>query len=144
MAFYHRFRIPSAILCVLWGVAGVVLADSGPRSPVNCNIQQGACAQRLEGHRITLDVGPRPVRAMTELTFTVTLEGPHPARAGHIELNMLAMDMGKNHVPLKLTPNGQYQGRGVIVRCRTGIRTWSAKVVFPGLGTTEFIFDVIY
>jgi hypothetical protein len=57
---------------------------------------------------------------------------------------MPAMDMGKNRVTLKQTNSGTYEGRGVIVRCRSGRRTWKATVEFPELGTVDYIFDVIY
>ena len=144
MVFRRCFGVSSVLLCALIVAVGVALAGEHPGSPVNCDIQQGACTQRIDGRRVTLDVTPRPVRAMTELTFRVTVEERYAVPVARIELNMLAMDMGENHVPLKLNPKGGYQGRGVIVRCRSGIRTWSARVVLPGLGVAEFVFDVIY
>ncbi len=124
----------------------VAPGDTGSksRSVVNCAIQKGPCSQFINGRSISFDVMPKPVTAMTELTFVVTVEGADQGTAAHVELNMLAMDMGKNHVLLRRNDNGAFVGQGVIVRCRSGIRTWSAKVVVSGIGATEFIFDVIY
>ncbi len=135
------------ILC--WVFVGACLADTcwaggEDRSVVNCEIQQGSCTQRLNGHLVTLDVTPKPVKAMAELKFSVSYDGPLPSDQPYIDLNMLAMDMGENRVILKHGPRGNYTGKGVVVRCRSGIRTWSAKVTFPQAGTVEFIFDVIY
>lgn len=111
---------------------------------LNCDIQQGSCTQSLDGRSITFDVVPKPVKAMTELTFVVIVDGADQNTNAHIELNMLAMDMGENRVRLKRNDRGAFMGRGVIVRCRSGIRTWSARVVVSGMGATEFVFDVIY
>ena len=57
---------------------------------------------------------------------------------------MPGMKMGPNRVELKNTGNGAYEGRGVIVRCPSGRRTWFAHVTIPGTGEVKFIFDVIY
>jgi len=131
----------------LYALAVVVVpghAGSKTRPVVNCAIQKGPCNQVINGLPISFDVVPKPVKAMTELTFIVTVDGTDSNTKAHIELNMLAMDMGKNHVLLRHSDRGALVGQGVIVRCRSGIRTWSAKVVVAGIGTTEFIFDVIY
>lgn len=93
---------------------------------------------------MTLEIRPKPVKAMADLTFRVTSEGVSEKASPFIDLNMLVMDMGQNRVLLKNNGQGAYEGRGMIVRCRSGIRTWSATVTFPGVGTAEFIFDVVY
>jgi len=135
-------------LCfTLFAVLAVVRTghcESGAPSVVNCAIQEGPCTRQLHGRRVTLDIQPRPVRAMTDLTFTVTIEGADEKTAAYIELNMPAMHMGENYVALKRNQKGDFVGTGVIVRCRSGIRTWSAKVIVADLGSTEFIFDVVY
>jgi hypothetical protein len=131
-------------LFAVLAVARTGHCESGSPSVVNCAIQDGPCTRLLEGRRVTLDVEPRPVKAMTDLTFAVTIEGADEKTSAHIELNMPAMHMGKNHVALKRNAKGVFVGQGVIVRCRSGIRTWSAKVVVADLGSTEFIFDVNY
>jgi hypothetical protein len=57
---------------------------------------------------------------------------------------MPGMKMGPNRVLLKLTDQGFYEGKGVIVRCPSGRRTWFANINIPESGEVKFIFDVIY
>lgn len=148
MALLIKASLPGrcifAVMATLFVLSGVAVAGEKNRSLVNCNIQNGVCTRAINGRTVTLEVLPRPVKAMQELMFQVTLAG-HPGKEHpYIDLNMPAMNMGKNRVMLKPDGQGTYEGRGVIVRCRSGRRTWSAKVTFPGVGATEFIFDVIY
>ncbi len=144
MSIRNRIWSFCLCLCILQVVAGYGLSKADDRTVVNCSIQQGPCHTLLNGRRIGFDVLPKPVKAMTELNFIVTVDGAGGGADAHIELNMLAMDMGRNHVLLKKNDRGAFVGKGVIVRCRSGIRTWRAKIVISGVGTTEFIFDVIY
>jgi hypothetical protein len=123
----------------------VAMAGDKADAAINCDIQKGACTQSLAGRIITLEVLPRPVKAMEQLTFNVHIDGATAALSPpHIRLNMPAMDMGKNQVPLKLNAQGIFEGQGVIVRCRSGRRTWKATVDFAEIGSVDFIFDVIY
>jgi hypothetical protein len=110
----------------------------------NCNIQDGACVLFLSDHKITLDVNPKPVRAMKDLTFRVTQSGEPLSSLPYIDLGMPGMKMGPNRVVLKKVGGGTYEGVGVIVRCSSGRRTWRATVTVPDLGEVKFIFDVIY
>jgi hypothetical protein len=57
---------------------------------------------------------------------------------------MPAMAMGPNRVILKQVDQNTYEGKGIIVRCKSGKRTWRATVTLPGLGKVEYTFDVIY
>ncbi len=128
-----------------WIPADRAFAADKYRVLINCDLHQGDCQQTLGGHKVILMVTPRPVTAMTDLTFRVTFEGaPAMDKPPYIDLGMPGMNMGKNQVQLKSIGNGVYQGRGVIVRCKSGRRTWRASVTCPGIGTTDFIFDVVY
>jgi hypothetical protein len=113
---------------------------------INCNLHQGICTQRLAGSTITLEVTPRPVKAMQDLLFQVTLSGKLPSNTQlpYIDLGMPGMNMGPNRVQLESAGIGAYEGQGVIVRCPSGRRTWQATVTIPDVGQTDFIFDVIY
>jgi hypothetical protein len=93
-----------------------------------------------------LAVTPRPVKAMQDLLFQVSITGNLTARTQlpYIDLGMPGMNMGPNRVQLKPAGNGTYKGQGVIVRCPSGRRTWQATVTIPGVGQTDFIFDVVY
>ena len=111
---------------------------------INCDAHKGACSQSSGELTISLEITPRPVKAMQDLIFKVSIQGATPAQPPHIDLGMPAMKMGPNRVVLKPTGNGTYEGKGVIVRCKSGKRTWFANVVVPGAGEVKFIFDVIY
>ena len=111
---------------------------------INCQAHEGPCSLPLEKETVTLAISPRPVTAMQASTFQVTVSGAPPLAAPFIDLGMPAMKMGPNRVQLKAVGNGTYTGKGVIVRCKSGRRTWFAKVVVPNLGEVKFVFDVVY
>ena len=89
---------------------------------------------------MTLEIEPRTVTAMQDSTFTVMLTGIAPEQTPIIDLGMPAMQMGPNRVQPKPTGDGTYAGKGIIVRCMSGRRTWFANVVVPGAGETKFVF----
>jgi hypothetical protein len=111
---------------------------------VECDVHRSACVAKIGNCDVTMDITPKPVKAMEDLTFTVTLVGVHPTDAPHIALNMTAMDMGPNRVELKPVEWGVWTGKGVIVRCPSGKREWVATVTVPAAGKAEFVFDVVY
>jgi len=111
---------------------------------INCQAHEGSCKLPIGEETITLDITPRPVTAMQDSTFKVTITGAQPAKAPYLDLGMPAMKMGPNRVMLKSDGNGSYTGKGVIVRCKSGRRTWFANVVVPGSGEAKFVFDVVY
>ena len=137
---------PIALLLLLvFAVSGESIAADKGHSQINCSIQDGPCIQEVNGHKVIFEVLPRPVKAMQDLIFKVTVDGDHTlSRPPFIELNMPAMDMGRNRVSLKLNDKDVYEGSGIIVRCKSGHRIWRATVNFPGMGKVDFIFDVIY
>lgn len=113
---------------------------------INCDIHQDVCTQIMSGYTITLDVTPKPVKAMHDLLFRVTLTGdlPPKTKSPYIDLGMPGMNMGRNRVLLKPKGEGTYEGRGVIIRCPSGRKIWRATVTVPDVGQTAFIFNVIY
>ena len=127
---------------VIWA-PGIATETLG-RTTVNCDINHGPCTTYLPGCKVTLDIEPKPVKAMKDLTFTVRLTGKEASSAPYIDLGMPGMNMGPNRVRMKVTEEGLYRGVGVIVKCPSGRRTWRATVTVPDLGSTEFIFDVVY
>ena len=133
----------------------LVVATGGPAMPayatessreglINCDIHHGPCTKEVSNCKITFDISPRPVKAMTDLTFRIALQGKELSGRPHIELGMPGMDMGPNRVSLRPLGNGRYEGQGVIVRCPSGRRTWKAAVTLPDVGVVEFVFDVLY
>lgn len=120
-------------------------SDDTYRKMINCDLHKGSCSQLLEGKTVMLTVTPRPVKAMTDLVFEVVFEiDPALDIPPFIDLAMPGMNMGQNQVVLESKGKGVYKGTGVIVRCKSGRRTWRATLTCPGMGSTDFIFDVIY
>jgi len=134
--------IPIGIL-VLGGQVAPQLALAG-EAMINCDAHTGACSQSSGAVTVSLEISPRPVKAMQDLVFKVSIEGATPASHPHIDLGMPAMKMGPNQVALKPTGSSTYEGTGVIVRCPSGKRTWFANVIIPESGEVKFVFDVIY
>lgn len=111
---------------------------------INCKAHEGPYWQPLGKETVILEIAPRPVRAMQDSIFKVKITGDQPKKGLYLDLGMPAMKMGPNRVMLKPDGNGNYTGKGVIVRCKSGRRTWFANVVVPGAGEVKFIFDVVY
>lgn len=141
------------LVCFLLGM--LVLSPGGPlpisaaeknENRINCDLHHGICTKSLSGCTVTLEVNPKPVKAMEDLLFRVTLSGNLPVDAPppYIDLGMPGMNMGPNRVILKSAGPGAYEGRGIIVRCPSGRKIWRATVKIPNIGQAEFIFNVIY
>ena len=127
------------------GFSGAALGADKHQKLINCNLHEGPCTQTLAGTIVGLAVSPRPVNAMADLVFRVTLAGnPALESAPYIDLDMPGMNMGKNQVQLRSVGAGTYEGPGVIVRCKSGRRTWRATIALPGIGKSAFVFDVVY
>ena len=144
----HRLNMSTAVLLTVFLLAapGHISAGTKYQEMINCDLHRGACTQNLSGSTVSLAVTPRPVKAMQGLLFQVTFSAKPPPnpKLPYIDLGMPGMKMGPNRVQLKPAGNDTYEGRGVIVRCPSGRRTWRATVTVPNFGQTDFIFDVIY
>ena len=144
----HPISISTVIIlaAVLLAAPENISAGDKYQDMINCDLHRGDCTRELTGSRLTLAVTPRPVKAMHDLLFRVSFSGELPpgAQPPHIDLGMPGMKMGPNRVQLKSAGSAVYEGRGVIVRCPSGRRTWQATVTVPGVGQADFIFDVIY
>ncbi len=103
---------------------------------------EGPFAAVAGGQKILFDIGPRPIRTMMELTFSVEAPGYGGPVNPWIDLEMPGMRMVPNRVDLTKEGDGRYRGKGAIVRCPSGKRTWTAAVNFPGKGKALFTFDV--
>ena len=136
------FLTTAGILLFFLVLYAPVVLSAEPQ--INCDAHNGVCTQTLGQRTVSLEITPRPVKAMQDLVFKISLSGPEPSDPPYIDLGMPAMKMGPNRVVLARTQQGFYEGRGVIVRCQSGRRTWFANVVIPGSDGVKFIFDVIY
>jgi len=133
-----------SVLMGLLVFGGWIAPATAADSIINCDAHKGVCSQSSGDLTVSLEIAPRPVKAMQDLVFKVSIQGVSPAKTPYIDLGMPAMKMGPNQVALKPTGPGTYEGTGVIVRCKSGKRTWFANVIVPETGEVKFIFDVIY
>ena len=137
-AFLYFFLLASCLF------SKEIAAEETPSTLTTCDIQLGPCTRVKETLTVTLDIIPKPVKAMKELTFRLTLTGRELSDNPHIDLSMPGMDMGPNRVLMARVGNNTYEGLGVIVKCPSGRRTWKAKVTLPDAGVMDFVFDVLY
>jgi len=139
-----RALLPRRLLlgCLLFGLClpGTAWAEAA----INCQIQEHSCTQMIAGRTVELDITPKPVKAMKELTFRVQVSGGATPAPPYIDLGMPAMEMGPNTVKMEKGNNGVYEGKGVIVKCPSGKTIWEATVTLPETGQASFIFDVVY
>ena len=110
----------------------------------DCAIHKSGCTKPVGDRLVELDIYPKPVTAMQELTFTVSISGGALEKAPYIDLGMPGMHMGPNRVELTQSAAGVYEGRGVIVRCPSGKKIWRATLTLPSIGKAEYTFDVVY
>jgi hypothetical protein len=108
----------------------------------DCSINLGPCAKTAGTREVILDISPKPVTSMKELTFAVSVIGGNPAPSLFLSLSMPGMYMGRNEVLLKKNQAGKYTGKGVIPRCPSGRRLWQAEVDVPGSGSIRYTFNV--
>lgn len=141
----RQWSWPGVVLVLLF-LGGLVVCPPAEAADaeINCDAHQGVCSQPLGNQTISLEIAPRPIKAMQDLVFRVSISGDPPAQAPYIDLGMPAMKMGPNRVLLTPAGLGHWEGKGVIVRCKSGRRTWFADVIVPGAGDVKFVFDVIY
>jgi nitrogen fixation protein FixH len=97
-----------------------------------CDLGAGPCTRPLpDGSDVTLELAPRPLRAMTDLAVRVELREPHrvgPLPAVVVSFSMPGMAMGRNEARLAPAGGGAFEGRAVLVRCASGRRDWTAEV----------------
>ena len=115
-----------------------------------CDIQRGPCTARTsDGVTVVFDIQPKPVVAMAELKFFVTIGLPGKSTASvsslALDLSMPGMHMGPNQPVLKRTGSGRYEGTGIIPRCVTGKKTWKAAIIMrlpDRVSIAAFLFEV--
>ncbi|MBZ4219122.1 MAG: hypothetical protein LAC69_02885 [Chlorobium sp.] len=108
-----------------------------------CNIHQGPCSITSGSYNVTLNIDPKPVKHMKELTFRVTVT-PCDKLPGILllDLSMPGMEMGKNQVTLVRKSACIYEGKGIIVRCMSGRTLWRVTILSDELNNPAFTFNV--
>jgi hypothetical protein len=112
-------------------------------SPVDNSIHEKACSVTVGQRTVTLNIEPKPVRAMKELTFSVTVTPCDKLPDTLLlDLSMPGMQMGKNQVTLVKKSACLYEGKGIIVRCMSGRTLWQATILSDTLNNPAFVFNV--
>jgi hypothetical protein len=147
-AFPLRFSAVKLLLLSSLFVSSQLPADakaaSDPKA-ADCDFGKGACAKKSGDLLVTLDIQPKPVKVMQELSFTVTVKGAKDYDSLKLNLEMVGMFMGENEVTLAKTGPGRYTGKGIIPKCHSGKKLWSATLSIPGQpAKTSFLFNVLY
>ncbi len=119
--------------------------SSGTEATADCDPHAGPCTKEVDGYTVTLDISPKPVRHMKELTFGVVFSGGSPALFSDsllLDLSMPGMEMGKNQVVLKKAGDNRYTGKGIIVKCLSGRTLWRATLLISETLEPTFTFNV--
>jgi hypothetical protein len=132
------FLLPIVLIIVFFS------RDSPSEIKLNCNIHYSPCTQTISGTKISLEIFPRPVKSMEDLTFQVKIPGYSGSVLPVLDLDMPGMEMGINQVHFKVLRQGVFSGKGIIVRCPTGKKLWRASITVPKMGTANFVFNVVY
>jgi hypothetical protein len=142
---YFALRMLLAAALFSTAASAALAADA----KINCYIQRGTCMQKTgDGMIVEFDIQPKPVAAMSDLAFiiTITKRGRHvTGSSAALDLTMPGMVMGKNLPVMKQTGAGRFEGKGVIPNCPSGGKIWKADVIFVHEGKTDvagFVFEV--
>ncbi len=120
-------------------IAGSTLSAN----PVDNSIHEKACTVTSGSHTVTLNIDPKPVSAMKELTFSVTVTPCNKLPDTLLlDLSMPGMAMGKNQVTLVKKSACTYEGKGIIVRCMSGRTLWQVTLLSDELNNPAFTFNV--
>jgi hypothetical protein len=137
----------TGIVTVFFTLSTAAFAASKGATP--CSIQLGSCTARTSGGiTVEFDVQPKPVTAMSELTFVVRLSrngAPVTDAAVQVDLTMPGMFMGTTRPMLEHVGKGRYEGKGMLMRCASGRKTWQADVLMGEEVHTViagFVFEV--
>jgi hypothetical protein len=110
---------------------------------VDNSIHKKACTVSAGQRTLTLNIDPKPVKHMKELTFSVTVTPCDKLpETLLLDLSMPDMPMGKNQVTLIKKSACLYVGKGIIVRCMSGRTLWQATILSAELNNPAFTFNV--
>ncbi|MGD0280815.1 MAG: hypothetical protein ABSB95_00470 [Dissulfurispiraceae bacterium] len=108
-----------------------LILNSGPAAgsdgKPDCDINRGPCKKNAGSTEILFDILPKPVKAMQELNFTITIKGGPESDKLIVTLGMPDMYMGENKIIAGRSSKETY----------TGVET-------PKGEKADFLFNVIY
>ncbi len=98
----------------------------------DCALGDGPCTVALSGgSTVTLDLGPRPLRAGLPLDWTVVVSDGAPVE--RIEIAGLSMNMGLTRVPLVDNEAGHWTARASLPICSSAAMDWRADILLGGV-----------
>ncbi|MFN3604009.1 MAG: hypothetical protein ACK4UJ_04795 [Leptonema sp. (in: bacteria)] len=91
-----------------------------------------------------IDLNPKPVRVMKEITFTIELnQYEFDPEEILLDLTMPEMYMGENKVILKKNQKNVYEGKGVLPECSSNFTRWNIEIFFNNRKSTNIQFDIL-
>ena len=138
------FQRQITFFCTLALLAFMLIAGSTlSANTLDNSIHEKACTIKAGSHNVTLNIEPKPVSAMKELTFRVTVTPCEKLpETLFLDLSMPGMEMGKNQVTLVRKSACLYEGKGIIVRCMSGRTLWQVTILSDELKNPTFTFNV--
>lgn len=130
-------------IILMLALAAPAMPASGETLGDSNILHTGPATKAASGRKVTLEIDPKPVKHMTDLTFRITVSpGKDLPSTLLLDLSMPGMQMGKNQVKLEKRADGSWAGNGLIVRCMSGRKLWQATVLSPELGNPAFTLNV--
>lgn len=129
-------------------VAARAVGGGGAGAPAAtpCDAAATPCTRAAGAWEVTLELGPRPLRTMADLSAAVELRragAPVDGASVLLAFDMRGMSMGPNRRLLVAAGKGRYEGKAVLVRCPSGRKDWVATVAIeaPGQPAATATFD---
>lgn len=93
-----------------------------------CDLHQSSCKIKIQdGTTFALEVNPKTIPLMEELTFSIKSNNPN---LENLILNIYAtnMFMGDFNLPIKNLGDGNYEAIGTLPTCPVGDMLWNADI----------------
>jgi len=101
-----------------------------------CDLHQSSCKIKIQdGTTFALEVSPKTIPLMEELTFLIKSNNPN---LENLTLNIYAtnMFMGDFNLPIKNLGDGNYKAVGTLPTCPVGDMEWNADIRIEKLDKT--------
>lgn len=126
----------AVVLALLWAFPDAVsrvraLFTRTTMAGEDCALEDAPCSVVLaDGTTVSLDLGPRPLRAGLPLDWAVEVGGGAPVEG--IEIAGLSMNMGLTRVPLAPDGAGRWTAKASLPVCSSAAMDWRADILLGG------------